>query len=72
MDEFFMKMCREAMGELASGDKTWKDIETNTLMLACLGMLTNHLTHKITRPLWFFASSVFVGVTGYIVHLIFG
>lgn len=65
-NDFFHRMCKEAQDELASGDKGWKDAETNTLLLACFGMLTNHLTHKITRPLWFFASSVAAGVVAYI------
>ena len=71
-NNFFMNMCREAMEELASGDKGWKQADTNTLLLACFGMLTNHLTHKIVRPLWLFAGSVFTGVIGYLVHLVLG
>ena len=69
---FFARMTKEATDELASGEKSWKDIESNTLILACFGMLSNHLTHKITRPLWFFAGAVATGVIGYIIHLILG
>ena len=69
---FFKKMCKEATEELASGETGWKEAETNTLLLACFGMLTNHLTHNLARPLWFFAGAVATGVIGYIVHLILG
>jgi len=70
---FFRKMCKEATEELASGEKgSWREIETNTLILACFGMLTNHLTNKLARPLWFFAGAVATGVASYIVHLILG
>ncbi len=71
-DGFFKKMCKEATDELASGERGWKEAETNTLLLACFGMLINHLTHKLAQPLWFFAGAVATGVTGYIVHLILG
>lgn len=69
-NDFFIRMCREAQDELASGEKSWREIESNTLLLACFGFLSNHLTHNITRPLWFFASSVFVGVIAFIVKSI--
>ncbi|GAI32820.1 unnamed protein product [marine sediment metagenome] len=68
-NDFFTKMCKEAMEELASGGKTWREIETNTLFLACVGMVLNHLTHKITRPLWFFAGTAFAAVVGWLVSL---
>lgn len=71
-DGFFSKMCREAMEEMASGEKGWKETDPNTLILACFGMLTNHLTHKIVRPLWFFAGSVGAAVIGYLINLGFG
>jgi len=71
-NNFFMKMTKEAMEELASGEKGWKEAETNTLLMACFGMLTNHLTHKLVKPLWVFAGSVSTGVIGYIVHLVLG
>jgi len=69
---FFAKMCNEAMEELTSGKKTWREVETNVLILACYGVANNHLMHKIVRPLWFFASSVFVGVIVYIVINVLG
>jgi hypothetical protein len=68
----FEHMCKEAQNELASGEKSWKEIDPNTLILACFGMLTNHLTHKLTKPLWFFASSVAAGVIGYLIKLVLG
>lgn len=64
---FFTRMCKEAMEELASGERSWKEIDTNTLFLACFGMLNNHLTHTLVRPLWFFASAIVAGVVWYII-----
>lgn len=66
-NDFFDRMCKEAQDEIASGEKGWRAADTNTLLLACFGMLTNHLTHKLARPLWWFAGSVSVGVITYIV-----
>jgi len=71
-NDFFGRMCKEAQDEIASGEKGWKDADTNTLLLACFGMLTNHLTHKLTRPLWFFASCVATGVAAFIAKSFFG
>ena len=68
-NDFFFKMCREAGDELAKGNKSWKEIDSNTLLLACFGMLINHLSHKLSSPLWFFATSVFAGIIGYLVKL---
>ncbi len=65
--DFFKRMTKEAIDELASGEKGWKDIDTNTLFLACFGMLANHLTSRILRPLWLFAGSVFAGVITFII-----
>ena len=67
---FFERMTKEAQDELASGEKGWRDVDPNTLLLACFGMLTNHLTHKLCRPLWFFASSVAAGVIAFIIKSI--
>ena len=64
-NDFFMRMCKEARDEIASGDKGWKEIDSNTLLLACFGMLSNHLAHSITKPLWFFAGTVFAGLMGW-------
>jgi hypothetical protein len=69
-DDFFSQMCREAQDELASGKKSWREVDSNTLLLAAFGMLSNHLTSKIAKPLWWFAGSVSAGVLGYLVHLI--
>ena len=71
-NDLFASMCKEAQDEIASGEKGWKQADTNTLLLACFGMLTNHLTHNLARPLWFFASSVCIGVIGYIIFAILG
>lgn len=65
---FFMKMCQEAQDELARGKKSWKDIDTNTLVLACFGLLSNHLTHKLAKPLWFFAGAFASGIVSYILR----
>ena len=69
-NNFFQNMCQEAIDEIAQGDKGWRDQEPNVLILACFGMLTNHLSHKFTRPLWFFAGAVATGVIGYLVNLV--
>ena len=67
-NDFFNQMCKEALDELASGESgSWRDVSPNVLVMAAFGMLTNHLAHNITRPLWFFASSVFAGVVAFIV-----
>lgn len=71
-DNFFKRMTDEALDEIASGKMSWKEADTNTLLLACFGMLTNHLTHKLARPLWFFASSVAAGVVAYIIKNVLG
>ena len=71
-NDFFLRMCKEAQDEIASGEKGWKEVDTNTLLLACFGMLTNHLTHKLSKPLWFFSSSVAAGVIAFIIKSILG
>ena len=71
-NDFFDRMCKEAQDEIASGEKGWKEADTNTLLLACFGLLTNHLTHKLARPLWFFAGSVASGIIAYIIFNILG
>ncbi len=67
---FFQRMCKEATDELASGRKSWREIDTNTLFLACFDMLATHLTAKLSKPLWFFAGSIASAVLGYLVSLI--
>ena len=69
-NDFFDRMCKDAAEELASGEKGWKDMDHNTLMMACFHLLTNHLTHKLSRPLWFFASAVSIGVLTLIMEAI--
>lgn len=71
---FFMKMCKDAQDELASGaaGTNWRDIDTNTLLMAAFGMLFNHMTSKIVRPLWFFAGSVATGIIGYLIKQFLG
>jgi len=71
-NDFFERMCKEAQDEIASGDKGWKEAETNTLLLACFGMLSNHLTHKLAKPLWFFASCIAAAVVTFIIKSILG
>jgi len=69
---FFERMTHEAVEDLASGEKGWREADTNTLLLACFGMLYNHLTTSLVKPLWFFASAVFAGVVGWLVKLFLG
>lgn len=66
-NDFFTKMCKEAIEELASGEKGWREADTNTLLLGCFGLLYNHLTSRLVKPLWFFAGSVFAGIVAYII-----
>ncbi len=68
----FEKMCKEAADELAKGDQGWREMETNTLLMACFHLLTNHLTHKLARPLWFAASAVGVWAVGTLLNLFMG
>lgn len=69
-NDFFMRMCREAADELASGEGGWRKSNPNVLLLAAFGMLSNHLTSRLVKPLWFFAGSIFTGVVGYLIHLV--
>lgn len=69
-NDFFAKMCRDAENELAAGDYGWKEAHPNTLILACFGRLTNHLTHQILRPLWWVAGMISAGVVTWIVMVI--
>ena len=71
-NDFFMRMCKEAEEDLASGRKGWRDADTNTLLLACFGMLYNHLTSRLTKPLWFFASTILAGIVGWLIKLYLG
>ncbi len=69
-NDFFARMCKEAQDEIASGEKGWKEADTNTLLLACFGLLTNHLTHKLATPLWWFAGAVGAASITFIVSVI--
>lgn len=69
-DVIFTKMCKEAIEELAHGDKSWKEIETNTLLLACVGMVYNSLMHKLAYPLRWLAGCGVAAVITYIVSVI--
>ncbi len=71
-NDFFDRMCKEAQDEIASGEKGWKEADTNTLLLACFGLLTNHLTHNLTRPLWAFVATVAAGVITTLILAIYG
>ena len=71
-NDFFKRMCKEAQEDLASGRKGWREADNNTLLLACFGMLSNHLAHSVTKPLWFFAGSMFCGVVGYLITRVLG
>ncbi len=70
-NDFFMKMCKEATEELASGIG-WKDAHPNTLILAAFGMLSNHLASRIVRPMWTFVGIVFASAIGLLAHTWFG
>ncbi len=67
-NDFFMRMCKDAMEELASGGAgtNWRDIDTNTLLMAAFGMLYNRLVSRLAKPLWLFAGSIFAGVVAYV------
>ncbi len=69
-NDLFTRMCKEAQDEIASGEKGWKEADTNTLLLACFGLLTNHLTHSLARPLWCAAGMISAGVVTWIVMVI--
>lgn len=71
-NDFFTRMFKEAIDDLASGEKGWRDADTNTLLLACFGMLYNHLVSRLSKPLWFFAGTVFAGIVTYIIISILG
>ncbi len=68
----FARMCKEAAEELAQGNQGWREMETNTLLMACFHLLTNHLTHQLARPLWFFSASVFTGVVAWVIKMVLG
>ena len=72
-NDFFDKMTKEAMEELASGRSgSWKEIDTNTLLLACVGMVYNSLMHKLATPLRWIAGCAGAAVITYIVTSFLG
>lgn len=72
-DDFFMNMCKEAMSDLASAEHgTWREISPNTLILACFGMLSNHLANKIVKPMWYFVGFTGAGITGWLITKVLG
>ena len=71
-NDFFRRMTREAMEELAGGDRGWREVQPNVLVLACFGMLYNHLGTRIVRPLWFFAGTVATGLVWFIISKVLG
>ncbi len=68
----FERMCHEAIDELTSGEKGWKEIDQNTLMLACFGMMYNHMYHKLVKPMWVGASGICSAVIFYVVRGLIG
>lgn len=70
-DVVFQTMMKEAMDELSCGKKGWKELDSNTLIMACFGLLTQHLSQKLEKPIWIFSGSVSSGVVWYIVSSIF-
>ena len=71
-NDIFERMGKEAIDELASGEKGWRDANPNVLLLACFHLLYNSLSHKLARPLWWFACSVFAAVIGLITKWFIG
>ena len=72
-NDFFSKMYKEALSELADGKEgTWREVSPNVLIMACMGMLANHLSHRITKPLWWFVGTAGTVAVGYIVSLFVG
>ena len=67
---FWEQMTKEAMEELAHGDKGWREVDPNTLVLAVSCLLSENLSRKIARPLWWFAGSSAAAVVAYIVNLV--
>jgi hypothetical protein len=69
-NNMFERMCKEAADEMAEGGKGWRELPPNVVILACFHLLTNHLTHKLVKPLWWFAFSVCAAVIGYLISMI--
>ena len=58
----FNRMCKEAQNELADGDKGWREVSPNVLIMACFGALNSSLAAKFTKPLWFAGGVLASGV----------
>ena len=71
-NDFFQKMTKEAMEQLANGGQGWRAVESNVLLLACFGMLYNHLGSRLVRPLWFAACTIVAGLIWFIVSGVLG
>jgi len=59
----FEKMVSEATEEVAN--KGWKDADQNAVTLAAFGMLSKLISnrmHKVTRPFWWAAGAIGIGV----------
>jgi len=55
------------MEDLASGNPSWREADTNTLFLACFGAFIKRLEKYVARPLWFLTGTIFAGMIAYIV-----
>lgn len=68
---FFDTMMEQAMREVASGKDGWQTCDTNTLMLACFGHLSKSIVQSVTKPMWFFASTLAAGIIWLLISDIF-
>ena len=69
----FDKMVSEATEEVAN--KGWKDAHPNAVTLAAFGMLNKLVSnrmHRISRPFWWAAGAIGVGVIWSIASSFFG
>ena len=62
------QMTREAFEELATGKKSWRECDTNTLLMACFHAHSNHMYHKLLKPLWFFSAAIGTAVVGFLLN----
>lgn len=70
-DYLFNKMVSEAMEEVAN--KGWREADNNAVTLASFGMLNkaiNNRMHSISRPFWWAAGAIGVGVITYVISVI--
>ena len=71
-NDFFLKMTKEAIEELASGEKGWREASPNTIIMAGFGMLFNHLASRLVKPLWWFAGTCSTGLVAWVIFQILG